>query len=380
MSDGGPKAVRAGTHRTVTPEETLRRLAPHLARIGITRIADITGLDHIGIPVWQACRPMSRTLSVSQGKGLTDALAKVSAVMESIELWHAEIAEPRVRRDTAAGLGPQLRYDPRRLPLAYGSLLTARTRLDWAPAKPVLPDPRDDDRPRWVPYEAVRLDGTVRDRWTVPLFRPSTNGLAGGNTLDEALLHGLLEVAERDVLASDGERVPILPGSVGGYPGELVKRFHDAGVSLRIEDLGNPYDLPCFKVLILSHDFPVVFRGSGCHVDGDVALSRALTEAAQSRLTAIAGARDDLPASLYTSERISHAGIEARARSWAAAAKTPYRRRDHSGASIRDDIAVVASRLRTRTRAEPLYVDHTRPDVGIPVVHVVVPGTTRREH
>ncbi|GAA3613731.1 YcaO-like family protein [Nonomuraea rosea] len=372
--------MRAGTHRTVPPDETLSRVAPHLPRIGITRIADITGLDHIGIPVWQACRPMSTTLSVSQGKGLTDALAKASAVMESIELWHAETAGISVRRDTAEGLGSELTYDPRRLPLAYGSLLTARTRLDWAPAKPVLPGPRDDERPRWLPYEAIRLDGTVRDRWTVPLFRPSTNGLASGNTLEEALLHGLLEVVERDVLASDGERVPILPGSVGGYPGELVQRFHDAGISLRIEDIGNVYRLPCFKALILSHDFPVVFRGSGCHTDSDVALSRALTEAAQSRLTAIAGARDDLPGSIYTSARISHAGIDARAARWAAAAKTPYGRRDDSGTSVRADIDLVATRLLTRTRAEPIYVDHTRPDVGIPVVHVVVPGTARREH
>ncbi|WP_187414825.1 YcaO-like family protein [Nonomuraea sp. PA05] len=377
MSSHPEKAVRDGTHRTVPPEETLRRVAPHLQRIGITRIADITGLDHIGIPVWQACRPMSTTLSVSQGKGLTDALAKASAVMESIELWHAETAPAGLRSDTAEGLGPQLTYDPARLPLAYGSLLTARTRLDWVPAQPVLPG---DGRPRWLPYEAVRLDGTVRDRWAVPLFRPSTNGLASGNTLEEALLHGLLEVAERDALASDGERVPILPGSVGGYPGELVKRFADARVSLRIEDIGNVYRLPCFKVLILSHDFPVVFRGSGCHVDSDVALSRALTEAAQSRLTAIAGARDDLPASVYTSARISHAGIDARAARWAAAPRTPYTRRDDSGASVRADIDVVATRLRARTRSEPLYVDHTRPDLGIPVVHVVVPGTARKEH
>ncbi|MEV0612013.1 YcaO-like family protein [Nonomuraea sp. NPDC050404] len=375
MSHGQRKAVRAGTHRTVPPEETLSRVAPHLPRIGITRIADITGLDHIGIPVWQACRPMSRSLSVSQGKGLTDALAKASAVMESIELWHAESAGANVRRDSAEGLGSELSYDPGRLPLAYGSLLTERTRLDWVPAKSVL-----DDGPRWLPYEAVRLDGTVGERWTVPLFRPSTNGLAGGNTLDEALLHGLLEVMERDVLASAGERVPILPESVGGYPGELVARFHDAGVNLRIEDIGNAYRLPCFKVLILSHDFPVVFRGSGCHVDSDVALSRALTEAAQSRLTAIAGARDDLSASIYTSARISHAGIEARATRWAAAAKTPYRRRDDGGTRISEDVESVATRLLTRTRSEPLYVDHTRPDLGIPVVHVVVPGTARGEH
>ncbi|MGW4799681.1 YcaO-like family protein [Nonomuraea sp. NPDC004297] len=370
------KAVRAGTHRAVPPEETLRRLAPHLSRVGITRVADITGLDHIGIPVWQACRPMSTTLSVSQGKGLTDALARASAVMESIELWHAESAEVKVRRAAADELRPELTYDPVRLPLAPGGLLTGRTRLDWAAARPVLAGP-GDERPRWIPHEVIRLDGTVRDRWTIPLFSPSTNGLAGGNTLDEALLHGLLEVVERDVLAAGHERVLLDPGSVGGYPGELVKRFREAGISLRVEELGNPYRLPCFKVLILSHDYPVVFRGSGCHPDSDVALSRALTEAAQSRLTAIAGARDDLSPAIYTSARISHRDIDAKAARWAGAARVPYRPRDGSAASVREDVEVVAARLAARTRAEPVYVDHTRPDLGIPVVHVVVPGTRR---
>jgi len=58
--------------------------------MGITRIANVTGLDHIGIPVVQVVRPNSRSLAVCQGKGLTLAAAKASAVMESIEGYHAE--------------------------------------------------------------------------------------------------------------------------------------------------------------------------------------------------------------------------------------------------------------------------------------------------
>ncbi|MCP9984172.1 hypothetical protein [Actinomadura madurae] len=79
-----------GTHRARLPEDTLRGLEPILDQVGITRIADVTWLDEIGIPVYQAIRPDSWSLCVSQGKGLTGDLAKVSAVMESIELWHAE--------------------------------------------------------------------------------------------------------------------------------------------------------------------------------------------------------------------------------------------------------------------------------------------------
>ena len=90
MEGPAPKRFRLGTHRVRPPEETWEALRGVLPRVGITRVADVTGLDRIGIPVWQAVRPASRSLSVSQGKGATPAAARASAVMESIELWHAE--------------------------------------------------------------------------------------------------------------------------------------------------------------------------------------------------------------------------------------------------------------------------------------------------
>ena len=89
----GFKAYRRGTHRTVDPAATLARLQPHLAGMGITRIANVTGLDRIGVPVVMVCRPNARSLAVSQGKGLTLDAAKASGVMEAIELYHAEHIE-----------------------------------------------------------------------------------------------------------------------------------------------------------------------------------------------------------------------------------------------------------------------------------------------
>src|SRR3954463_14012388 len=90
LDDPAAKVFRAGTHRVTSPDETLARVPPLLPEMGITRIANVTGLDRIGIPVVMVCRPNARTLSVSQGKGLTLAAAKVSGVMESIELHHSE--------------------------------------------------------------------------------------------------------------------------------------------------------------------------------------------------------------------------------------------------------------------------------------------------
>src|SRR5438105_12519338 len=85
-----PKRFRQGTHRTAAPSDTLARFRPLALRMGITRLGNITGLDHIGIPVAVAVRPNSRAVSVSQGKGLDPTQAMASALMEAIEGFHAE--------------------------------------------------------------------------------------------------------------------------------------------------------------------------------------------------------------------------------------------------------------------------------------------------
>src|SRR5262245_6907217 len=96
------KGHRAGTHRACSPEQTLHAYRPFMPRFGITRLANVTGLDVVGIPVYMCVRPNSRNLSVSQGKGLDVASAKVSALMESIEGWHAESVELPIRYESPA--------------------------------------------------------------------------------------------------------------------------------------------------------------------------------------------------------------------------------------------------------------------------------------
>src|SRR4051812_23015637 len=87
LGSGDPTRIghRNGTHRVVSPDETWQALRPLLEPAGITRVADLTWLDELGIPTVQAVRPASVTLSVSQGKASTYRAAQVSAVMESIE-------------------------------------------------------------------------------------------------------------------------------------------------------------------------------------------------------------------------------------------------------------------------------------------------------
>ena len=90
-----------GTIRAKKAGETYRRILPIAEKIGVTRVANVTGLDYLGIPVAIAIRPDSQHLSVSQGKGSSILLAKVSALMESIELWHAENLPPPGIKNTS---------------------------------------------------------------------------------------------------------------------------------------------------------------------------------------------------------------------------------------------------------------------------------------
>ena len=87
------KHYQKGAHLLVDPTVTLARVMPYMPEMGITRIANVTGLDRIGVPVVMVCRPNSYSIAVSQGKGITLDAAKASGLMESIETWHAERIE-----------------------------------------------------------------------------------------------------------------------------------------------------------------------------------------------------------------------------------------------------------------------------------------------
>src|SRR5262245_49557818 len=113
------KRYRKGTERICTPADTYEKIRPHLTSIGITRVANVTGLDRIGLPVVMVTRPNSRSLSVSQGKGLDLIEARVSGIMEAIELHHAEFPRVPVRIDTFDNLSRNHQVaSPSTLPLS----------------------------------------------------------------------------------------------------------------------------------------------------------------------------------------------------------------------------------------------------------------------
>lgn len=284
-------------------------MRPFLAEFGITRVGRATGLDRIGIPTFIAVRPNGRSFSVTQGKGLTDDAAEASAIMEAVEQAIAERPEgPTVSAsvtDLQQAGEPFIR--PARFLRADRTLGLSQA-IDWIAGWDLI-----TERKSWVPFDAVILDFAENSPRPSHPFYQSSDGLASGNLFLEAILHGLYERVERDsaTLWSYRSVDEISERCVGpeafadAEMSALAALISAAGVRLRIFDITSDLRVPTFFALLADEATKGqgrrldVCRGSGCHPLPVRAAIRAVTEAAQSRLTGISAARDDFGPDLY---------------------------------------------------------------------------------
>jgi YcaO-like protein with predicted kinase domain len=380
-----PKGHFSGTHRVCSPLETLERLQPIRAKVGITRLANVTGLDTIGLPVWIAIRPNSRGLSTSQGKGLSHDAAKVSALMEGIEGWHGENIDLPLRFGSPEAL------------LAKGAIADLAGLSYYAGAAP-----RPDMPLNWiegwdlvtgsschVPFEAVGTDYVTGPNGTLQSgFVQSSNGLSGGNHIVEAVTHALFEVIERDAVARsaqllrtyDSDRMVDLDTVTDPDCCKVLDLIRAAGTQVAVLDLTCDTGIPVFAATIVDADASLrwrtlpVFSGYGCHSLPGIALLRAINEAVQSRLTYITGSRDDISFNEYRRGGNAEELDALRVR----LANTPCQRdfadiAALSTHSFGQDIAAILERLRLVGIHQVIAVDLTHPEIGIPVTKVVVP-------
>ena len=370
LSRVSPKVRLPGTHRARAPEQTWETIQPLLRGYGVTRVADITRFDTLGIPVILAIRPLARTFTISHGKGHTHLLARLSAVMESVELWHAENAcpPPAIRNTSAKDL--PLPYALGELSQYRGSLLSEETPLDWVEASTVT-----GEAVHPVPRQYVELGAEVTDTWVPPMLRPSSNGLASGNTFSEAALHGLYEVVERDSIAS----LRSMPAEKRAYldlttvddeaVDDLLGMISRAGMHVEVLVVPSRWPVSTFVAYLWDGSYRVS-AGSGVHSDPAVGLSRALTEAAQSRLVAITGAHDDANQAwrVAAESRPSEPRSFPPSVDWkeVAAAAQPFQ-------DLNAELVWLDDLISSRTSSVPLYVDLSTSD-AFSVVKVVTAG------
>lgn len=387
---GARKAYRDGTHRTVSPEQTIETVTPLLPAMGITRVANVTGLDYIGIPVVMVTRPNSRSLAVSQGKGLDLAAAKASGLMEAIELYHAEHIVRPLMRSSYAELSVRAHVvDVNELPWVTRSRFTPGFRLLWIEGHEIV-----SNQAVWVPYELVHCDYTLPLPEGTGCFPLSSNGLASGNHLYEAISHAINEVVERDATTifqmldpARQEELRIDPDSIDDPACRFIMAlYEEADIAFGIWDMTSDIGLPAFFCTIIdsgSKHFKSLYAasGMGCHVTREVALLRALTEAAQSRLTFISGARDDA-----TKRRYSHSLREDVNSYIRKTIERPAAHRNFAdtpsfpGETLEDDVAVETECLVAAGFNQVIVVDLSREEFGIPVVRVIIPGLEGSDH
>ena len=374
-----PKAFRRGTHRIIGPSETLSRYRPFASQMGITRLGNITGLDRIGIPVVVAVRPNSRSVSVSQGKGLDLAQAMTSALMEAVEGFHAEEVEGSRLATYRQFASSSVVVDPVTL-CTTDRPFDVHAEISWLEGFDLL-----RGELCWVPTEIVHTD------YTRPLdgyFPAGSNGLASGNHLVEAISSAICELVERDAVASWNAssiraraRRALDTESVDDPDCRaLLHKYDKAGTDVRLWNVTTDIGIAAFICDI--RDLSTVepgrlhhFHGAGCHPDRAIALIRALTEAAQARLTYIAGIRDDLLPSEYEERPaadIVDALLDALRQETEPVSflEVPTLAADDLGQDLRWEL----DRLLSAGISRVIAVDLTRADFAIPVVRMVIPG------
>jgi ribosomal protein S12 methylthiotransferase accessory factor len=375
---------RRGGQRLVPPEQTLQRIQPLLPLCGITRCADVTRLDSLGIPVYCAIRPDASVLQVSNGKGLTPDAARVSGLMEAIELFHAERPLPeRLLEGSLAGLRDQGHecLDPRALPgWERDRYWSAELRLEWTSGEDLA-----SGKPLLVPSSAVYFNRTPSLHFT------TTNGLASGNHPVEASLHALLELIERDAAAAllVKGRIPVAercrvvdPASIEDPDlSGLLASIASSGTRLVLLRVQSRVPIHTFWAVLLDDESAIsgsAFNtGWGTHLDAVVAACRAVTEAAQSRGTMIHGSREDaLVKPVFRSgfdASSSHAfaffkGLTPDAR-WEQLSEASMPASD----DLERNFQALVEALREAGIHRLVRCDLTRPGIDVPVVKLLAP-------
>lgn len=363
----------------MSPEETLAAVRPHLKTAGITRLANITGLDRIGIHTVSAHRPNAPTLSNAAGKGYSLAAATVSAAMEGIELYHGENLRLEYVQCSYNELPVAKRMSLSELPLSKYSLFDVTEDELWVPGWDIA-----NQRELMAPYACVSMVGHASERPRIRLpFQVGSNGLASGNHFLEAVFAGLCEVIERHnvtcakVAMQLGYQAPLVhPATISNLEvRDLLERLEFARVDVVILDCTIDIDVPTYVAYIRDRDVSRygVYGGYGTHVCPFIALTRAITEAVQSRACIIAGARDDV---FRTDRAVGLARSEGHVFSnmQQSSGKTIRAIPSPGNETLEEDIHVLLDRLRNAGFASAVVYDISHTEIGIPVARVIVPG------
>ncbi|MCG2670803.1 TOMM precursor leader peptide-binding protein [Bradyrhizobium sp. GCM10023182] len=396
IAEGRRLVMTSGGYRTVTSRATVARFRKHVSPLTgvVSRLERIEAdlpmntnffaYHNFSAPAWNVDQLRSGLSGGSFGKGSTAEQGEASALMEAIERYSGifqgdEIRTTRRFADFAPGeaLLPNdvqffsdLQFQNRHIPLPDDS-------------HPV-PEPFDPSmKTEWSPVWSMR-DKRFKYLPTGLLyffyggFHTDSNGCAAGNTREEAIVQGFLELVERDAYAiwwyNRVQRAEVdLAEFEDSYVRDLQRQFADAGRRLWVLDITSDLGIPSYVAIMhwMQNGHENIEFGSGSHFDRRIALLRSLTELTQfmsiglmdggsgekPSLDGVTPLRlDDYPFLIPSDNPVIPPAPDI---------KLHDNTRDQVNACV--EIAV-------RAGYDFLVLDQTRPDVEVPVVRVLVPG------
>jgi thioglycine synthase len=375
-----------GTQRVYEEATTLENTKDQIKKIGVTRIADITNLDRLRIPIFSVIRPSAArgAISIYSGKGSTEQRARISSIMEGFERCLAE--RQGLNANIESGISA---------PALVESYTKARESFNLVDPKALLlPQPYDPQLLlEWVgAYDLMNGKETfvsanaVYHPYDAPgqcqkLFLSNTNGLAAGNVIEEAILHGLLEVIERDAISTAhfthnlGKEIMLTEED--GYLYELARKFKEAEIELKVwlvpSDTGIPSVIAVTDDIRLK-DPALLVMGAGSHLKPEIAVARAITEAAQSRVVQIQGAREDTDREGFI-RSVGYDRLKRLNGFWFEEGDkiSLSEVQDLSGKSPAENIDIILEKLKGLAE-KVLVVDLSREEIAVPVVRVIIPG------
>ncbi len=407
---------RLGGYRETSPEETLKRYFHHISPItGV--VQELKPYHRMnGAPVFNfssghnlAFRSKNffwlnqHIRSASGGKGKTPEQAKTGALCEAIERYSlAYQGDEYVVRSTFEALGDEaihpnvcMNYSDRQfdnrltlnqdfshfyalVPIRFD---TSRI-MEWVPVYSLT-----EEKFKYLPASFCYAQYPAEDEHH-PFAFPDSNGCAAGNSIEEAILQGFLELVERDSVAQWWYNCLRKPGVDltswnNPYFIRLSDFYHSRHRSLYVLDLTADLNIPTFGALSHRQDGGpenIVF-GFGAHVDAEIALERALVELNQLLPIAAVSEAQRTKGQYLTRDQnfvswLNDASLE-KMPYLAPDPGTPQKRAEDfkliCPPTITDSVRFCIQKAEERG-LETLVLDLTRPDIGLPVVKVIVPG------
>jgi oxazoline/thiazoline synthase len=396
LAEGNKLVMTSGGYRTVSSRTTVARFRKHVSPLTgvVTRLERIEAdlpmntnffaQHNFSAPAHSVDQLRSGLSGGSFGKGSTAEQSEASALMEAIERYSGifqgdEIRMARKFTDFAPGdailpndvqLFSQAQFETRHIPQPDGSHpvphpVEASDKIEWSPAWSLR-----DQRFRYLPTGLLYF--FYRG------FHTDSNGCAAGNTREEAIVQGFLELVERDAYAiwwyNRSQRAELdLSQFDDAYVRDMRSQFADAGRKIWVLDITNDIGIPTYVAIMhwMQDGHENIEFGSGAHFDRRIALLRALTELSQFLSIGMMGGA--------SGEKPSLDGV------------TPLKLENYpflipsgnpllppaAGLTVHDntrDQVNACVEIASRAGMDFLVLDQTRPDVEVPVVRVLVPG------